>query len=125
MSNTAQDNFTRPGHAKADPASTPSTPQADAPAAPLTVSWDDLNTRKVEARLKEQDALSRNREYARMDESSLPQGTPTQTSLLARVWRNSVFAMSVFGLIGGIVAWACGASIQFRATLAQDAQQRH
>src|SRR4051812_24635693 len=123
MSNTAQDNFTRAGHAKPDGAAPHAAPQADAPA-PLTVSWDDLNTRKVEARLKEQDALSRNREYARMDESSLPQGTPTQTSAVARIWRNSIFAMSLFGLLGGLVAWVCGASIQFRATLAKDADAR-
>ena len=38
----------------------------------ITVSWDDLNTRKVDTRLKEQDALARNREYARMNESTLP-----------------------------------------------------
>ena len=42
-----------------------------APPSKLTVTWDDLQTRKVDQRLKEQDALARNRVYAAMDESTV------------------------------------------------------
>src|SRR5579884_2939853 len=72
----------------------------------ITVTLDDLNTRKVEARLKEQDALNRTREYARMDEASLPQaGAAPSQSLLGRLWYNSVFTMALFGLVGGFLAF--------------------
>ncbi len=74
----------------------------------ITVSYDDLKTRRVENRLREQDALHRTRDYARMDEKSLPQATPPATPLMLRVWRNSVFAMALFGLAGGVLAWAFG-----------------
>jgi uncharacterized membrane protein YjfL (UPF0719 family) len=74
----------------------------------ITVSYDDLHTRRVENRLREQDALHRTRDYARMDEKSLPQATAPATPVLLRLWRNSVFAMALFGLTGGVLAWAFG-----------------
>jgi len=90
----------------------------------ITVSWDDLNTRKVEARLKEQDALNRTREYSRMNESSLPAATsPARQSFIASVWRNSLFSMSLFGLIGGFLAFVCGASVQYQPTARVEATQ--
>lgn len=89
----------------------------------IKVTWDDLTSRKVESRLKEQDALSRTREYAKMDADSLPEVAPAVTPLHVRLWRNSVFAMALFGLIGGILAWACGASLQFRPDAAADAER--
>lgn len=90
----------------------------------ITVTWDDLKTRKVDSRLKEQDALSRNRQYARMDESSLPQAGAAKPSVFARLWHNSVFALALFGFLGGVAAWACGASLQFRADVKADAERR-
>lgn len=91
----------------------------------ITVSYDDLNTRRVEQRLKEQDALTRNRAYAALDESSVaapadaaPPGT------LAALWRNGIFALAFFGLVGGLLAWACGALLEFRADLRADTAGR-
>jgi hypothetical protein len=90
----------------------------------ITVSWDDLNTRKVEARLKEQDALNRTREYSRMNENSLPlNGTPSKQSFFASLWRNSLFSMSLFGLIGGFLAFICGASVQYQPIGRAEADQ--
>ena len=39
---------------------------------PISVSYDDLQTRKVDTRLKEQAALARNRAYADLREDALP-----------------------------------------------------
>jgi hypothetical protein len=90
----------------------------------ITVSWDDLNTRKVEARLKEQDALNRTREYSRMNESSLPAAAgPSRQSFIAAVWRNSLFSMSLFGLIGGLMAFVCYALMQPQAHDPAEASQ--
>src|SRR5689334_7427745 len=90
----------------------------------ITVTWDDLNTRKVEARLKEQDALNRTREYARMDEASLPQaGTAPSQSVLGRLWYNSVFTMALFGLVGGFIAFFCTSLFHFAPNGLDDAKQ--
>src|SRR5438128_221931 len=100
----------------------------------ITVSWDDLQTRKVEQRLKEQDALARNRTYAAMDESMVATDDPSSGGGaaatggggggLAGLWRNSIFALALFGLIGGLLAWGCGAMLDFKAGLEADAHQR-
>ena len=90
----------------------------------ITVTWDDLKSRKVDTRLKEQDALARNRAYAGMAESALEPAFPARAPLLARLWNNSVVALAVFGLVGGVLAWACGASLQFRADAKADADAR-
>ncbi|MDB5298391.1 MAG: hypothetical protein JWO87_54 [Phycisphaerales bacterium] len=72
----------------------------------ILISWDDLNSRKVEARLREQQAVARNREYAQLKEDALPVATaPAKPS----IWSSSIFYMSVFGLIGGLLAWSAGA----------------
>src|SRR4051794_16631671 len=81
----------------------------------ITVSWDDLTSRKVERRLKEQDALARNRDYANITEASLPQPAPSaKPSALGKLWRNSLFALALFGLVGGVLAWAAGSAVQLR-----------
>src|SRR5687768_15229935 len=78
--------------------------------AKISVSWQDLNGRKVEARLKEQEALARNRAYAQLNADSLPDeaapaSAPRKAGLSAFFY-NSVVYMSVFGLLGGLAAWA-------------------
>lgn len=88
----------------------------------IKVTWDDLTSRKVESRLKEQDALSRTREYAQMDADSVPTAAPATLPLHVRLWRNSIFSLALFGLLGGILAWACGASLQFRPGQALQAE---
>ena len=77
----------------------------------IVVSYDELNTRKVDQRLKEQDALARNRQYAAMDETvaAAQAAGGGGGRAMGNLWRNTVFALSVFGLIGGLLAWGLGA----------------
>lgn len=71
---------------------------------PVTISWDELGTRKVDQRLRETQAMNRNRAYAQLDADSLPQAAPPRATLL----RSTTFWMTVLGLAGGILAWGCG-----------------
>lgn len=90
----------------------------------ITVSYEDLNTRKVEQRLKEQDALARNRVYAAMDESMVTPADAAGPGTLQTLWRNTIFALALFGLIGGLLAWGLGTLLEFKADLRQDSAER-
>lgn len=71
---------------------------------PLSISWDELNTRKVEQRVREQQAMARNRAYSKLRADDLPVATPVRESLL----NNTIFCMAALGLVGGLLAWGCG-----------------
>ena len=71
----------------------------------LSITWDDLKTRRVDNRLREQGAMERNREYAQMQEDALPEATAPKGSL----FNNAIFCMTLFGLIGGLLAYGAGA----------------
>ena len=73
----------------------------------LSISWDDLRTRKVDNRLREQDAMERNRAYSQMKEDALPEATKPKVS----IWNNAVFCMTLFGLAGGLLAWGAEALV--------------
>ena len=77
----------------------------------LSIDYTDLQTRKVENRLREQEALARNRRQA--DQQTLaadiePAGRG------GGIWYNSVVFMAVFGLVGGLLAWGGGELFRFR-----------
>ncbi|HEX8913291.1 MAG TPA: hypothetical protein VF796_13100, partial [Humisphaera sp.] len=97
---------------------------SDEQADKITVSYDELNTRKVDQRLKEQDALARNRQYAAMDETVAAQAAGGGGRAMGNLWRNTVFALSVFGLIGGLLAWGLGALLQFVPDTEQNSNVR-
>ncbi|HXE55791.1 MAG TPA: FHA domain-containing protein [Tepidisphaeraceae bacterium] len=78
---------------------------------PITISWDELKTRKVDQRLSEQQALGRNRAYAQLDAEALPVATPTRGSLL----NHTIFCMVALGLFGGLLAWGCGFLVQVQS----------
>src|SRR6478736_5064849 len=100
--------------------------QTQNPTGKITVTWDDLQSRKVDQRLKEQDALARNRSYAAMDETMVEPAAAADDSVggFAALWRNGIFALALFGLIGALLAWGCGTLLEFKAGLLADAQQR-
>ena len=85
---------------------------------PITISWDDLQTRRVEQRLKEQQALGRNRAYAQLDAEDLPVATASRAS----VWNSTIFCMTILGLAGGVLAWGCGFLVHFKSGEQQAAE---
>lgn len=89
----------------------------------ITVTWDDLQSRKVEARLNEQKAMARNRAYAKLDADAVPETTgPSRSQLIY----NSIIYMTAFGILGGLLAWGSGVALQFKpSTEAEAADMIH
>ena len=77
----------------------------------ITVTWQELNTRKVEARVKEQEALGRTRRYAQMKPEALPEPLPTGKARGSLLYNAAVY-MAAFGLLGGLLAWGLGLAMQ-------------
>lgn len=71
---------------------------------PITISWDELKTRKVEQRINEQQAMARNRAYAKLDAEELPVATKRRTTIL----NHTIFIMAAMGFLGGLLAWSGG-----------------
>jgi hypothetical protein len=79
----------------------------------ITVTWDELNSRKVETRLSEQTAMARNRAYAQLDADAVPETTgPSRSHLIY----NSIIYMAAFGILGGLLAWGSGVALQFKGS---------
>jgi len=84
----------------------------------ITVTWEDLNSRKVETRLKEQKAMDRNRSYAQLDADDVPEVTgPSKPRLIY----NSIIYMAAFGILGGLLAWGSGVALQFKPSTQAEA----
>jgi hypothetical protein len=75
----------------------------------IKIEWDDLKSRKVDLRLKEQEAVERNRRQAELNPVVLNAPTSTRSS----IWYNSVFVMAFFGLLGGLLAWGGGEILRY------------
>ncbi|HEX4124236.1 MAG TPA: FHA domain-containing protein [Tepidisphaeraceae bacterium] len=86
----------------------------------ITVSWDELNSRKVDTRLREQQAIARTRSYAQLDDSAARLAPPATHRLL---WYNAFFYMTLFGLLGGLLAWSGGELLRFKPTDKADANK--
>jgi hypothetical protein len=84
---------------------------------PITISWDELGTRKVDQRLREEQALGRNRAYAQLDDSQVAGAAQVKFGLM----HNTIFFMAVLGIIGGFLAWGCGLLTQFKSAEQQAA----
>src|SRR3954469_8873025 len=76
----------------------------------ITISWDELNTRKVEQRIGAMRAVNRNLEYAQLTDAAPEANSVSRGS----IWYNTLFYMSFFGLMGGLLAWTCGTLLHFR-----------
>ena len=84
----------------------------------ITVTWDDLQSRRVEARLNEQKAMERNRSYAKLDADAVPETTgPSRSNILY----NSIIYMAAFGILGGLLAWGSGVALQFKPSTEAEA----
>jgi hypothetical protein len=75
----------------------------------ITISWEDLRSRKVEQRVDQMHAMRRNREYAQLNDAPEP-----VTARIKGLWYNTIVYMSVFGLLGGLLAWSCGQVLHFK-----------
>lgn len=85
---------------------------------PITISWDELKTRKVDQRVKEQQAIGRNRAYAQLQQDQLPVATPSGGTLL----NSTLFCLIVLGVVGGTLAWACGLLVHLKSGEQQAAE---
>jgi hypothetical protein len=84
----------------------------------ITVTWDELNSRSVETRLKEQKAMERNRAYAQLDADAVPETTgPSKPNLIY----NSIIYMAAFGILGGLLAWGTFVALQFKPSTQAEA----
>src|SRR3954451_22207760 len=81
----------------------------------ITVSWEDLSSRKVDTPLKEQEALARNRAYAQLDADAVtPHATAAGAGSRGSILYNSALYMAFFGLLGGICAWTLGQVLVYK-----------
>jgi len=84
----------------------------------ITVTWDELKSRKVETRLSEQKAMARNRAYAQLDADEVPETTGPS---VGRFRYNSIVYMAAFGILGGLLAWGSGVALQFKGSSQSEA----
>jgi type III secretion system (T3SS) inner membrane Yop/YscD-like protein len=82
------------------------------PDAKIIITREDLGSRRVDNRIREQQAMERNRVYAAIQEDALPVASPTR----AGFWRSAVVVMALFGLLGGLLAWSGGLLLDMSLT---------
>ena len=80
------------------------------PGEKISINYDDLQTRKVDQRLKEQEALERNRRQSEMNPLAAVIEVPSTGSF----WSNTIVVMALFGFLGGLLAWGGGEALRFR-----------
>lgn len=85
----------------------------------IQIGLEDLHTRKVDQRLKEQEALARNRRQAEMNPVAAANDVAGGS-----LFYHPVFIMVVAGLIGGLLAWGGGEALRFRPDPRAQAQQQ-
>src|SRR5215203_3860846 len=89
--------------------------------AKLTVSWDDVNSSEVDAKLKEQASKSREDAFT---PPALKMGySELKAQQRTNIWYNTVFTMAVFGLLGGLLAWGAGELITLKPATLADARK--
>lgn len=87
----------------------------------IRVCWEDLTTRRVDARLKEQAALARNRAYAALDKDAVkPQEAAHRPGRLQFLYHAPVY-MALFGLLGGVLAWSAGQLLEYKPARQEEA----
>lgn len=76
----------------------------------LTITLDELNDPRVEAKLKERELIARTQEHYQT--AQLPIATP-RTPRFGFLY-NTVVYMGLFGLLGGLLGWTFGEVMHFR-----------
>jgi hypothetical protein len=78
----------------------------------IIITWEDVNSPAVDARLREQEARHREDGYT---SPALSMGArQLRTQQRTSIWYNTVFAMAFFGCLGGLLAWGAGELIQLK-----------
>ena len=78
----------------------------------LTVTWDDVSSPEVDAKLKQQQAAAQQDAYTSPALTMSAQQLKNQQR--PSIWYNTVFFMSFFGLLGGLLAWGAGELIRLK-----------
>jgi hypothetical protein len=80
----------------------------------IQIDWNDLNTRRVDQRLREQAALERNRQQAAMDPLAYASNATADADAPARrrPLEHPAIALALFGLLGGLLAWGAGEGVK-------------
>ena len=86
----------------------------------ITISWDDLKTRQVEQRIGAMNAVKRNREYA----SLIDAPEPAAPAAMKNFFYNTIVYMTIFGFVGGFLAWGCWTLLHFKGSVREDAARR-
>jgi hypothetical protein len=83
----------------------------------ITISWDELKTRQVEQRIGAMNAVKRNREYAQLTDAP----EPAAPAPIKNFFYNTVVYMTVFGFVGGFLAWGCWTLLHFKGSVRNEA----
>lgn len=76
----------------------------------MTISWDELNSDKVEKKIQAQQAISAAREH--YDRAQVPTA-PARKPRFQFIY-NTLFYMAMFGALGGLVGWTFGILLHLR-----------
>ncbi len=85
----------------------------------MKLSWDDLNSESVEEKIKQQQAI----EETRKAYESAPAPQALLRNQRTSIWYNTVFYMTLFGLVGGLCGWAIGELFHFRPDQLSEAKE--
>lgn len=79
----------------------------------IKISFDDLNSSKVDDDLKRQDLLNRMHQHQQTVAANTTQAQMIQHAPRGGFFRNAIVYMFLFGLLGGILGWAGGEVAQY------------
>ncbi|MCC6422614.1 MAG: FHA domain-containing protein [Phycisphaerales bacterium] len=86
----------------------------------MTISWDEINNPRIDEKLRQQEALAgASQELQMLPVADHPQ--PARAS--AGLWYNTLVYMTLFGLLGGMLGWACGEVLHFRPNARTEARE--
>lgn len=80
----------------------------------IQISWDDVQSRQVDERIKQQAAIARSAQQAQQIVSAPPAMAPqfTAPTVSKSLLYNALFYMAVFGGIGGLCGWVGGEFVE-------------
>lgn len=88
----------------------------------ITISWNDISSPRVDEKLRQAQAAAEeapdfSQSAPRISEPHLLETAPSS------FWYNTAVFMTLFGLLGGLLGWVCGAALHFRPDARAEARQ--